>query len=53
MHCVQKWVRFIREGSEVHEFENSEEKDERGEVVVEYDARETPIHETTREAIDK
>ena len=38
--------------SEANEFEDSEEKEERGEVSVESDARETPIHATTREDIN-
>ena len=46
--CAQKWVIVIREGSEAHTFEDSEDKEERGEVVVESDARDTPIHATTR-----
>ena len=31
LHLVKKWVRFIREGSESHTFEGSEEREERGE----------------------
>ena len=52
MHCVQKWVIFIREGSEAHALEDSKEKEERGEVAVKSNARETPIHATTREDIN-
>ena len=52
LHCVQKWVIFIREGSEAHAFKDREEKEEGGEVAVESDARETPINATTREDIN-
>ena len=45
-------VVVIIEGSEAHELEDSEEKDDRGEVAVKYDSRETPIHATTREDIN-
>ena len=51
-HSVQKWVRVIREGIDAHALEDSEEKEERGEVAVESDARETPIHATNREDIN-
>ena len=46
-HCVQKCVRFIRGGSEAHVFRDSEEKKERGDVAVESNAHENPIHATT------
>ena len=52
LYCVQKLVRFIREGSVTHVFKNSEDKEEMGEVAVGYDARDTPIHETTQEGIN-
>ena len=52
LHSVQEWVRVIRKGSETNEFEESEEKEYWGEVVVKSDARETPIHATTREDIN-
>ena len=52
LHCVHKWVNVIREGIETHVFEDSEEKEEGGEVAVKYDAIETPIHATTREDIN-
>ena len=52
LHWVQKWVRVIREGSEAHALEDSEEKEEMGEVVVKYDALETPIRATTWEDIN-
>ena len=48
LHCVQKWVQVILEGSDAHKLEDSQDKGERGEVVVEYDACETPIHATTQ-----
>ena len=51
LHWVQKWVRFIIEGSETHVLEDSEEKEERGEVEIGYDSRETPIYETNWEGI--
>ena len=47
MHCVQKRFRVIREGSEAYAFKDIEDKEERGEVAVEYDARETTIHAAT------
>ena len=31
-HCVQRWVRVNREGSEAHAFEDTEEKEEGGGV---------------------
>ena len=46
------WFRVIREGIETHVFKQSEEKDEGGEVAVKSDARENPIHATTREDIN-
>ena len=52
LHCVQKWVIVIMEGSEAHGLEDSEENEERGQVVVKSDARETPIQATTREYIN-
>ena len=52
LHWVQKLVVVIIEGSEAHALEDSEEKDDRGEVAVKYDSRETPIHATTREDIN-
>ena len=52
LHYVQRWVRVIREVSEAHVVKDSEEKYEGGEVAVEFDASETPIHATTREDIN-
>ena len=52
LHSAQKWVIVVREGSEVHAFKDSEEKEERGEVAVEYDSCDTPIHATTVEDIN-
>ena len=34
LHCIQKWVRVIREDIETHLFKDSEEKEEGGEVEV-------------------
>ena len=51
LHCVHKWVRFIREGSEAHAFEYSKDTEEMGEILVKSDARETPIHATNQEDI--
>ena len=45
----------FRVGSEViytHVFEDSEEKEERGDVVIVSDTHETPFQETTREGIN-
>ena len=52
LHCVQNWVRFIREGIETHLLEDSKYKEEVGEVAVEFDAHETPFHATTSEDIN-
>ena len=52
LYCVQRWVRVIREVSETHVFEDSEEKEERGDVVIVSDTHETPFQETTREGIN-
>ena len=46
LYCVQSWVIFIIEVIDTHVFGDSEEKEERGEVTIRYDARETPILET-------
>ena len=51
-HSAQEWVIFIREVSGAHKFEDIEQKEERGEVQVESDARETPICATAREDIN-
>ena len=51
LHFVQKWVIFIREFIQTHVFEDNEEKEQGWEVAVKYDARETPIHATTRQGI--
>ena len=48
-HSVQKQVRFIREGIDAHALEDSEEKDDRGEVTVKSDACETTIQAMTQE----
>ena len=47
LHSVQNWLRVIREDSEAHAFKDSEQKEERGQVQVESDDHETPIHATT------
>ena len=52
LHSAQKWVRVVREGSEVHALKDSEDKEDRGEVAVESDSRDTPIHATTVEDIN-
>ena len=52
LNCVQRWVRVIRKVSETHVFKDSEEKQERGEVVIISDAHETPIHATNLEGIN-
>ena len=49
LQCIQKWVRVIREGIEAYASKDSKEKEERGEVAVESDSRDTPIHATTVE----
>ena len=49
---VQRWVRFIREGSETHVFGYSEEKQEGGVVAIGSDSYENPIHATNREDIN-
>ena len=51
-HSLRKWVRVIREGSEAHTFEDSEDKGERGGGAVKSDAREAPIHATNWEDIN-
>ena len=48
LYCVQRWVIFVREVSETHMFEDSEEKEDRGEVAIGYDASDTPIHANTK-----
>ena len=52
LHCIQKWVRVTREGNEAHSFQDSEKKEERGEVDIESDACGNPIHTTNREDIN-
>ena len=52
LQYTKKWVRVIREGCEAHTFKYSEYKEERGEVAVKSDARETTIHATTQENIN-
>ena len=52
LHCVQRWVRFIIEGSVTRVSKDSEEKDDMGDVAVGSDARKTPIHATTLEGIN-
>ena len=52
LHYVHKCVISIIEGSEAHAFEDSEEKQERGEVAVKSDACETPIHANNQEGIN-
>ena len=52
LNSVQKWARVIREGSESHAFKDRKDKEDMGEVAVESDACETPIHATTREDIN-
>ena len=52
LNSVQKWARVIREGSESHAFKDRKDKEERVEVAVKYDARETPIHATNWEGIN-
>ena len=47
LNCVQRWVRFIREGSEAHVFKDSEYKEERGEVAIVYFSLETSSCTTT------
>ena len=48
LHWIQKWVRVNREGPDTHVFEDIEDKEEGGQVMVESDAHETPIDTITR-----
>ena len=52
LQCVKKWVRINIEGSDADVFKDREQKDYKGEVVVESDTHETRIHATTRKIIN-
>ena len=52
LHCVKRWVRFVRGGIETNVFKDSEEKGERGDFAIGSNARETLIHATTQEGIN-
>ena len=52
LHYIHKWVRVVREGSELNVLEYSKEKEYMGEVMVKYDALETPMHANTQENIN-
>ena len=42
----------MREGSETNVFEDSEDKEEGGQVTIGYNTHKTPIHATNREGIN-
>ena len=52
LQCVQRWIIFIREGSDTHLFKDIEEKNDSGEITIGSNARETPIYATTRYGVN-
>ena len=52
LHCIQRQVIVDTEGSGANVFEDIEQKEDEGTVVVESDQRETIMHETTQEDIN-
>ena len=51
-HWVKRWVRFIIEVSNTHVIKDSEDKDEEGDITVEFYARKNTINATTWEDIN-
>ena len=45
-HFVQKWVISDIEGYDAHVLQDIEQKDNKGEVVIDTDQRDTPMHAT-------
>ena len=51
-NCIQIWVTVDTEEPYLHVFKDIEEKEDEGEVAVEYFQRETPMHARSWEGIN-